>query len=105
MDAHTSRLGRASSSFALAAAIAIVFNTVVACAKDAEKPLKTFMASLSGHDWTTQGIADVVLFIAVGLIVWKTSLSEKVSANAFIYLLAGAAIAAGAGLFAWYALY
>jgi hypothetical protein len=105
VDANNSKLGRASSSFALAAAIAIVFNTVISWVKDFDKPLKTFMASLSGHDWTTQGIADVVLFLVVGLILWKTDLSEKVGANSFIYLLAGAAIVSGAGLFVWYALY
>jgi hypothetical protein len=105
MDADTSRLGRAGSSFAVAAAIAIIFNTVIACVKDADKPVKAFMASLSGHDWTTQGIADVVLFVAVGLILWKTSIGEKLSANSFIYLLATAAIVSGAGLFVWYVLY
>ena len=105
MDVDAPRLGRASSSFALAAAIAIVFNTVVACVKDADKPLKTFMTSLAGHDWTTQGIADVVLFFVVGLILWKTSLAEKINANSAIRWLAGAAIVAGAGLFAWYLMY
>jgi hypothetical protein len=105
VDADAPRLGRASSSFALAAAIAIVFNTVVACVKDADKPLKTFMASLAGHDWTTQGIADVILFFVVGLILWKTGLAEKINANSAIRWLAVTAIVAGAGLFAWYIMF
>lgn len=105
MDANAPKLGRASSAFAVAAAIAIVFNTVVACVKDADEPLKKFMASLAGHDWTTQGIADVFLFLVVGLILWKTNLSEKIKATSAIRWLTGAAIVAGAGLFFWYFMY
>ena len=35
-----------SSGFVLAAAITVLFNTALACAKDSYAPLKTFMKSL-----------------------------------------------------------
>ena len=105
MDVDTPRLGRARSAFALSAAITVLFNTVVACAKDAYNPLKLFMASLSDHDWTTQGVADVILFVGLGFIFLKMSLPEKVNPARVISLLVGAVIVAGVGLFAWYVLY
>lgn len=105
VDAGTPKLGRTSSAFVLAAAIAIVFNTVLACAKDAYRPLKDFMTSLGENDWTTQGVADVMLFVGLGLIFLKTSLAQRLNPNRVLSFLVGAAVAAGAGLFVWYALH
>jgi hypothetical protein len=104
-DAGTPKLGRTSAAFLLAAAITIVFSTVLACAKDAYSPLKTFMTSLSDNDWTTQGVADVMLFVGLGLIFLKTSVAERLNPNRAISLLVGVVVAAGVGLFAWYALH
>src|SRR5271155_1950141 len=100
MGIDTSRFGRGRTAFALSAAITILFNTVVACTKDAYNPLKSFMAALSDHDWTTQGVADVILFVGLGLIFLKTSLTEKINSTYAISFLAGASILAGVGLFA-----
>ena|ERR1700688_3365137 len=105
MDIDAPRLGGARSAFALSAAITILFNTVIACAKDAYNPLKHFMASLSDHDWTTQGIADVILFVGLGLIFLKIGLPDKISPTRVISFLVGAVIVGGVGLFAWYILY
>ena len=105
MEVDVSRFGRARTAFALSAAITIVLNTVVACTKDAYHPLQMFMASLSDNDWTTQGVADVILFVVLGLILLKTSLSEKIDPPRAISLLVGAVILGGVGLLSWYALY
>ena len=58
----------ATSSFALAAAVAIVFNTLLAWAKDAWEPLNDFLKSIAGHHWTTHGLADLVVFVGLGLV-------------------------------------
>lgn len=105
MGADTPRLGRIRTAFAVSAAIAIFFNTVIACTKDAYSPLKFYMASLSNHDWTTQGVADVILFFGLGLILLKSGWIEKIKPSHVISLLVGAAIVAGVGLFSWYVLY
>ncbi len=42
-EAGTPKLGRTSAAFALAAAITIAFNTLLACVKDAYTPLKHLM--------------------------------------------------------------
>lgn len=105
MNPDSPPLGRANAAFALSAAITILFNTVLACAKDAYSPLKIFMASLSDHDWTTQGIADVLLFLLLGLILLNTRLPEKIGAKGVISFLVSSVVIAGIALFAWYALY
>lgn len=97
-------LGPANAAFGLAAAITVLFNTIVACAKDASAPLKHLMALPTGSDWTTQGIADVILFVLLGLILSKTAMAN-IKPGRLISFLVGSAIIAGAGLFAWYALY
>jgi uncharacterized membrane protein SirB2 len=105
VEAGTPKLGRTSSAFALAAAITIAFNTLLACVKDAYTPLKHLMTSVSHSDWTTQGVADVVLFVILGLIFLRTRLAEKLNPHRLTSLLVGTAMLAGAGLFAWYVLH
>ena len=68
---ETFRLRRATAGFALAAAIAVLFNTALACAKDAYQSLNLFMGSVAGHNWTTEGLADLILFFGLGLVFTK----------------------------------
>jgi hypothetical protein len=95
-------LGLATSSFALAAAITVLFNTVLAWLKDAYAPLNNFMKSLTGHHWTTHGLADVLVFLALGFIFQKTRVAEKMDPDRLISILVGAVVVAGLGLGLWY---
>jgi len=103
--ASAATLDRATTAFGLSAAIARVFNTLLAWIKDAYEPLNTFMASLTGHHWTTHGIADVLLFVALGFILMNTRIPERVSASAVITTLASCVVASGIGLIAWFVLF
>jgi hypothetical protein len=105
VTSDSSKLGPASAAFALSAAITVLFNTFLACAKDAYPPLSRFMGSLAGHNWTTQGLADLTLFFGLGLIFLKTGRAAKMDSRHLIFLLAAAVVGAGAGLFVWYLLF
>ena len=105
MTIETLRLGPATAAFALAAAITALFNTALAWAKDAYQPLTEFMNSIAGHNWTTQGVADIILFFGLGLVFMKTGWAEKISSRRMISLLAAAVVVPGIGLFTWYALF
>jgi hypothetical protein len=104
MTADTLRLGPSAAAFAAAVVITVLFNTSLAWAKDVYRPLDHFMGSLTGHDWTTQGLADVVLFLGLGLAFRKAGWMEKTDPRRLISLLAAAVVVAGAGLCVWYAL-
>jgi uncharacterized membrane protein SirB2 len=105
MSADNSRLGHASAGFAMAAAVTILFSTVLACVKDAYKPLNSFMNSVAWHNWITHGIVDVILFVGLGLIFYKTRWTERIAPNKMISFLVAAVIVAGLGLFIWYAVF
>jgi hypothetical protein len=98
-------LGRAKSAFALAAAITILFNTALACAKDADQPLSRFMGSVAGHNWTTQGLVDLILFFGLGLVFTKARWAERIEPRRLISLVVAAVIVGSVGLVAWYALF
>jgi hypothetical protein len=91
-----------TSGFALSAAITILFNTALAWAKDAYPPLNTFMKSLTGHHWTTHGLADLFLFIGLGLIFSKSGIAEKINPARLAPMLAGTVVVAFVGLALWY---
>lgn len=105
MNSATIKPGRASTAFLLAAAIAILFNTALACVKESYPPLNKAMASLTGHHWTTHGLADIALFAVLGLVFWKTGAAEKIDANRLTSLLIASVVIAGGGLVAFYLLF
>ncbi len=100
-----SRLGRSSSAFALAAAITILFNTALACAKDANQPLSRYMASVTGHNWTTQGLVDLILFFGLGLVFMKAGRAGNIDPWRLISLVVAAVVVGSVGLVAWYAVF
>jgi hypothetical protein len=101
----TSQLDRVSAAFALSAAVTVVFNTLLAWVKDAYEPLNTFMAHLSGHHWTTHGIADVLLFVALGFVFLNSGVASRMNPSRLVATLVGAVIVAGLGLAAWFVMF
>jgi hypothetical protein len=102
---ETPKVTATTSGFVLAAAIVVLFNTTLACAKDAYAPLKNFMKSISGHDWTTQGLVDLLLFVALGFLFMNRRVGEKLPPDRLTGVLIGAVAIAGFGLALWYALF
>ena len=99
------KLTSATSGFVLAAALTVIFNTVLACVKDTSAPLKNFMKSLTDHDWTTQGLVDILFFVGLGLFFMKSRMTERANPIHLIGILVVAVASAGLGLAFWYAIF
>jgi hypothetical protein len=98
------KLNAETSGFVLAASITMLANTVLACAKDVYAPFKALMKSIAGHDWTTQGLFDLVLFAVLGLIFTNARIAERMSPSRLIAILIGAVVISALGLVLWYVL-
>src|SRR5271170_5876389 len=98
------KLATTTSGFALSATITVLFSTALACVKDVNDVLKDAMKSLTGHDWTTQGLVDLVLFAALGLIFMNTAAVQKMDPGRLTVVLIGAVVISSLGLALWYSL-
>jgi hypothetical protein len=105
MNIENAKLGHASAGFAMAGAITILFSTVLACVKDAYKPLNSFMNSVAWHNWITHGFVDVIVFAGLGMILSRSQWADRIGPRQLISFLVAAVIVAGVGLFVWYAAY
>ena len=99
------KLSATASGFALAAGITALLNTALSCAKDAYAPFKDFLKSLTDHDWTTQGLIDLALFVGLGIIFTTTRVGERIDPSRLIAGLVGAVVIAGLGLVLWFAFF
>ena len=95
---------KTSAAFGLAAAITILFNTLLAWVKDAYDPLNTAMAHLTGHHWTTHGLVVLAVFAVLGLVFLSTGIARRIDPNRLVLELIGAVVIAGLGLAAWFVL-
>jgi hypothetical protein len=95
------KLERIAAAFGLAAAVTILFNTLLAWVKDSYEPLNAFMKVLTGHHWITHGLADVILFALLGWLFLSRHTIERVSYG-LVVGIAAAAVVAGAGLAGWF---
>ena len=95
-------LDHTTAAYGLAAAVAVLFNTLLAWVKDAYDPLNTAMAKILGHHWITHGVAVVLVFLIVGFALSRSSADW--SGYGAIYTLCAAVILAGLGLVGWFLL-
>ncbi len=102
IPSNKSTLSPATSAFALAAAVTFLFNTALAWAKDAYPALNNGMKSLTGHHWTTHGLADLAIFLGLGFVFLKTGLTANMNGSRVTNLLIGAVVVATLGLALWY---
>lgn len=105
MNTDSKNLDKRSAAFALAAAVAVLFNTALAWVKDAYAPLNTFMAHLFGHHWTTHGLFDLAVFVALGLLFNSTGIASRIEPQRLVAMLFAAVVIAGLGLAGWFLLF
>jgi len=96
------KLGPASAAFALSASATFIFNTLLAWVKDSVPALNTFMASLTGHHWTTHSIFDLIVFVGLGFIFMKTGTAQRMDGMTLVRVVIGSAIISGLGLLGWF---
>jgi hypothetical protein len=103
-SAGTSETGVSATvyGFGQAAAITLLFNTVLAWVKDAWDPLNTFMAHLTGHHWITHGLADVIVFVVLGYVLTSRRHGRTGDGVRLAVMLVVAALLAGGGLGLWF---
>jgi hypothetical protein len=94
-----------AASFAAAAAVAVLFNVVLAFVKDAYEPLNTFMAHLTGHHWVTHGLADLLVYLGLGWLFLSLGIPGRGLTSGTVVALGAAAVVAGAALGAWFVLF
>lgn len=99
------KLRAETSGFVLAAALTVVFNTALACAKDTFAPLKNFMKSLANHDWTTHGLVDLFVFVGLGFFFLKSGMMEQMNPSRLTGALFVAVASAVLGFALWYAIF
>jgi len=101
----TSGLTAATKGFTLAAAVTVLFNTALSWAKDAYAPLQDFMKSLTGHHWTTHGLADLVVFAGLGIVFTRTKAVGMMDAGRLVGVLTASVAVAALGLVVWFAIH
>jgi hypothetical protein len=96
---------KSAAAFGAASAITVLFNVVLAFVKDAYVPLNTLMAHLTGHHWITHGLADVLLFVALGWLFAARGIPAGGLTPGLVTTLGAAVVIAGAALGGWFILF
>jgi hypothetical protein len=96
-------LSPAATAFGLSAAVTILFNTALACIKDSVPAVFQAMVSLTGHHWITQSLANLTVFIVIGVALLITGL--RLDGNRLAAFVAVAAVVGGGALALWTVLF
>lgn len=100
-DASASGQERLAVAFGISAAIAILFNTVLAWIKESIPAVDELMTALTGHHWWTHGLLDLAVFFVLGGVLMSRG-SQAQLTERLIVQLAGAVVIAGLGLAVWF---
>ena len=60
-------------SFGMAASVVVLFSALLTCAKERYAPVHDLMAGLTGNHWMTHSLADLLLFLFLGVMLRKKS--------------------------------
>ena len=103
MNSQSSRVISPSvTGFVLAACAVVLLNTVISCVKDAYAPFKDFLRSIAGHDWTTQGLFDLIFFIVLGVTFGRLKIGGGMDAARLSTVLIWSVAIASFGLALWF---
>ena len=61
-------------SFGIAASVVVLLSALLTYAKEHYAPLHDLMAGLTGHHWVTHTLADLLLFLLLGILLRKSTL-------------------------------
>jgi proline racemase len=93
------KLDRAAAGFGVAAGLAIIFNSLLVAATDTWPTIDAYPAQWTGHVWNSHGIADVLVFLIIGVFLTKRRFTIGGHTLA-LFLLLSVAIATGG--FVWW---
>ena len=99
---NVQKLDHASAAFALSASVTFIFNTLLAWVKDSVPALNSFMASLTGHHWTTHSLFDLIVFVGLGFVFMNTGTAERMDGMQLVRVVIGSAVIGGLGLLGWF---
>jgi hypothetical protein len=97
--AASKKIDRAAAGFGVAAGLAIIFNSLIVALTDTWPAIDAYAADWTGHAWKTHGIADVVVFLILGIFLTRRRITIGGHTLA-LYLLLCVAIATGG--FVWW---
>lgn len=89
-----------TAGYGIAAAVAIIFNTLLAWAKDSNASLLAAMKAAMGHHWTTHGVVVVAVFLVLGLILSRRNI--RLQGMTLAKIISGSVILGGLGLLGWF---
>lgn len=91
------------AGFALSAAIAILFNTLLVWGKETYPALSSWMKALTSHHWISQGLLVVAVFLLLGFILSKSNLKFKTTTLTWVILTSS--VVSAIGIIFWFILF
>lgn len=91
-------LGKKTTGYTIAAAVAILFNTALTWIKEENPAVNTAMKNLLGHHWITHGVAVVVVFLVLGFLLARMPAVRRTRGSLVTTLLIVSVVAGGLGL-------
>jgi len=91
-------IGKFTRSFGVAFAITSVASALLVVLKESnEDTVLAWMKSLTGHHWATQGLINLILFVALGWGLARLNHGQgpNLSANVLVTCIAGAVVLSG----------
>ncbi len=97
--AQTNEISRYTASFGLSLGITSLFNALLVILKETNEATVLAWMKAAGHHWVTQGVLDLIVFVALGFALVKIGQSwqsqpNKVTASAIGGIVLGSLIIA-----------
>ncbi|OGZ08643.1 MAG: hypothetical protein A2942_02520 [Candidatus Lloydbacteria bacterium RIFCSPLOWO2_01_FULL_50_20] len=100
MENDDTNVDPVTAAFGVAAAVAVIFNTILTIAKELNPALLAWMKSVSWHHWTTHGFLVLGVFFIAGWLLSRKHM--QIRGTLLAEILVGSVILGGLGIFVLY---
>jgi NRPS condensation-like uncharacterized protein len=84
--------GVTATAFGISYAVTALFNVLLVILKESFPSVHDAMAAITGHHWVTHGLADIVVFVVLGLIFMRTSVAKMPATSLVNYIIASTVV-------------
>ncbi|MEC5325579.1 hypothetical protein [Aurantimonas sp. A3-2-R12] len=83
-----------ATAFGISYSVTSILSALLVILKESNQTVFDALVALTGHHWVSQGVLDVVVFVALGFALSRTSYA-RMTANSLIITIVGATVVSG----------
>ncbi|GAB6263925.1 hypothetical protein [Photobacterium sp. R1] len=88
-------VGAGVSAFGISYGITSILSALLVILKESSEAIHNVLVVITGHHWVTHGLLDIIIFLVLGFVFYRTCGNTRFSVNTLIMIIVGSTVISG----------